>query len=264
MARMASLIIGWLWRWIQKYIEQIVCTHFCKFKGAGSDLKYTHVHIYVNADDGVNGVGHDDHTPVSDPHHTTISKGNKCDFTEKKGEMGGKPAAYFHTSGSIMTTAYFHPCDEKGECPSGYTKIKCKCECGEDKCEEVCVCYTLNHDNWQRWYDEQKWTSREGTYQYPSVNIRGRVPTSIKCGSSIILRYWAMESVKDYTGYDKATDNNPLIKEARKELKKAADKIKCDGNCQKSVTEVFKGCKYEKSGSGYLVEAMVQWEVERK
>jgi len=243
--------------------EEIVCMHFCKFRKAGSSLKYTHVHLY-DAPDGVNGVGHDDERKnPSHPHHTTISRRNKCDFRKNRSGTNGKTKAYFHPTGAKGLEAYFHECDNQ-ECPPGYKRIKCKC--GERETEEIWVCYTLDHDTFWRWYYPQRWDNRDGSYEYP---ISGTVPTSIPCDSSVILEKFKSKKINppaDCTGYGGPQDgDNPLIEEIRKELKATADKISCEGSCQKSVTEAFRGWKcYSVQGPTsqyWSAEALVQWKV---
>ncbi len=192
-------------------MEQVVCMHFCKFRKAGSSLKYTHVHLY-DAPDGVNGVGHDDERKPSHPHHTTISRRNKCDFHKNRPGTNGTTKAYFHPTGAKGREAYFHECDNQ-ECPPGYKRIKCKCGDEEKVTEEIWVCYTLDHDTFWRWYYPQRWDNRKGSYEYPSTNISGTVPTSIPCDSSIILRNFKSYRINppaDCTGYGGPQDGmNP-------------------------------------------------------
>ncbi len=248
--------------------EEIVCMHFCKFRKAGSSLKYTHVHLY-DAPDGVNGVGHDDERKSpSHPHHTTISRRNKCDFHKNQPGRNGTAKPYLHPTGKLGLTAYFHECDNQ-ECPPGYKRIKCKCEDEERVTEEIWVCYTLDYDTFRRWYESQKWDNRDGSYEYPSTNISGTVPTSIPCDSSIILhkfKSYRINPPADCTGYGGPQDGmNPLIEKIRLELIAATDKISCEGSCQKSVTEVFSGWKcysvQDSTGQYWSAEALVQWKV---
>ena len=242
-----------------KYIESLVCQHFCKFKNAGSKLIYTHVHIYGENPNKITGVGHDDDTGISDPHHTTVSIGNECKFNDKVWEYKGKKIG-----GKMFFTAYFHQCDGSEKCPEGYTRIKCKCMDKRERIKEVWVCYTLDLVAFTRWHEEQKWKKRVGKYELPFINIRQpkKIPDSLDCGSSVILYKYAVKRVPSCTEYNK--DNNPLIEKTRKELKRAADKIKCKGNCTKRTTEVFRGWRCKKVSSFYHAEAVVQWKVECK
>lgn len=128
-------------------MDQIVCMHFCKFRKAGSSFKYTHVHLYYDTPDLVNGVGHDDdRNNPSHPHYTTISRYNKCDFHKNPGTpTTAKP--YFHPTGTMGPQAYFHQ-SKNQECPPGFKRIKCQCK---GVTEEIWVCYTLDFHAFERW-----------------------------------------------------------------------------------------------------------------
>jgi hypothetical protein len=200
----------------------------------------------------VSGVGHDDETNPDHPAHTSISKGGECrtQATDKKSKalmMAG-----------ILGTAYFHPCVE-GECPPGFRRIHCRC--GKD---DVCVCYTFDHDLFWQWYEEQKWTWQLGSYTYPYTHVQ-EIPEdatrTLPCPAGIVLSWFGFASSKNCAGFGPEDANNALIQEGRAELRKAVDRVSCESGCQKRVTETFTGWKCDPL-SVPAVEAVVQWRVD--
>lgn len=254
-------ILGWILRRLfQLYVERIVCLHFCQFKEAGSDLIYTHVHILGDNPTHATGVGHDDHTNPGDPKHNTVSGPDGCTFKKKSEILGESPqtGASATIDGSnlgatTLTTAYFHECRDGAPCPRGFTRIRCRCGW---------VCYTLDHDVFQGWYDERMWDNRAGEYRYPFVNARGTVPPKIACGKSIVLYAYTIEKVTSCTDYGgPGANNNPLFNKLETELRAAAARIVCDGACPASQRELWRGWKCQSVGQGmFRAEAAMQWE----
>jgi hypothetical protein len=264
-------ILDGILRWIIKcHIERIVCLHFCRFKEGGSDLGYTHVHILSSNPSGATGVGHDDHTSPDDPKHNTISDAGGCTFKKKTEiqivEQGAEESEtiYSHNLGAKeFTTAYFHECADEGDCPRGYTRIRCHCRGKDGRIVQRCVCYTLDHDTFQRWYEERRWDNRIGEYRYPSLNVAGEVPQRIACGKTITLYRFTIEVVSDCSDYSGASaSNNPLLRAIEQELRAAAGRIGCEGQCQPRHREIWRGWKCENLGGGiFHASAAMQWEI---
>jgi hypothetical protein len=244
------------WRW---YVERIVCLHFCKFKESGSDLIYTHVHILPENPGKATGLGHDDHTNTTDKGHATVSDGDGVRIgPEDERSMGLRDLHY-------MATAYFHAATGDGECPDEFLRVKCKCG-GQD----VWVCYTMDHDVFQGWYDARQWTNHQGKYAYPNTPaalVDEHRPGVIDCGSSVVISQFELDKETSCNGFGGPGDGeNPLIVEARSKLQLAMDKIACGSGCTKSTTETFRGwkCGPDQPGGFLLAEAVVQWTIECK
>jgi len=248
-----------LWRW---YVERLVCIHFCKFKQAGSDMKYTHVHILGNNPQGANGLGHDDHTNVTDRGHTTISVGNRCRIQAEDRNSMALRRGY-------LATAYFHQCKDGTKCPRGHRKIYCRCVFAENEEDTLCVCYTMDHEAWQAWYEAQKYPHRIGTYEVPYVLVgpggHSVVPDTKKvdCGASLVLRGFALDRVPNCNGFGPSDADNRLIQQIRADLRRVSDGISCEAGCQKSVKEIWRGWECKKNGQ-WLATAVVQWKIECK
>ena len=156
---------------ISRYINHVICLHFCKFKEAGSKFRNTHVHFTraesspdSSGDDGGNddvdvvvdemvtlqrdnpenitGVGHDDEVfdDPSDLHHNTVSTLDSCEFRE--GPIEGRALTPEDLRAARWMTAWFHPAPERGCCAEGFFRIKCKC--GD-------VCATFDMEAYDRW-----------------------------------------------------------------------------------------------------------------
>ena len=104
-------------------------------------------------------------------------------------------------SPSLFGTAYFHQANANGECPNDFTRIKCRCRNAAGAIEEVWVCYTMDHDVFQRWYDAQRWDDRSGEYRLGSLNIAGGVPDQIPCATSLILSRFGVKVVPNCADY---------------------------------------------------------------
>lgn len=108
-------------RLIRWYIERLVCQHLCKFKQAGSDLIYTHVHILDPNPGGVTGFGHDDHTNMDEDGHVAISDSDGIRIqAEDETSIGLRDINY-------LATVYFHEADASEECPRSYQRVSCQC-----------------------------------------------------------------------------------------------------------------------------------------
>ena len=245
-------VLRWLWR---RYLDRLVCLHYCAFRGAGSDLKYTHVHVLPNNPQGASGLGHDDHTNNNAPGHAAVSTNGNCQTQAEN------PATMALRQLKYLATAYFHTCAE-GEIPQGYRRIRCRC--GE---ETVWVCYTLDHEMFQRWYDEQRYTHRRGTYTYPNFNARllpEGTSRELKCPESLVLTQFDWEGVADCSGFGPADADNAVVQRARAELQAALARLSCASGCQQRATETFSGwtCKATTNPARWEVSVAVQWRVE--
>ena len=110
-------LLARLWQW---YVERLVGIHYCKFKEAGSDLQYVHVHILGPNRGRRTGLGHDDHTGTEDSGHVAVSdsKGG-CTISAET------PATRALRRGYLGTAYFIESAD--GECPPGFTRIRVKC-----------------------------------------------------------------------------------------------------------------------------------------
>jgi hypothetical protein len=249
-------VFGWITVWLwQLYVAALVCQHFCAFKRAGSTLKYTHVHILKPNRAGATGLGHDDETANSDQAHASVSKGGDC-VTKPEDD-----ASMALRSVGDFGTAYFHEAGAGGKCEEGFTQIKCRC--GE---QDVLVCYTMDHDVFQRWYDEQKWPNRRGRFVLrPTQTSHVASPQhDLACGATMVIEHYALKFVANCTGYGGAGDgDNALVREARDAVTAAYDRIRCNGPCAKSHVESFVAwrCRQDTPASGFLADAIVQWTV---
>lgn len=244
-------LLRWLWL---RYLDWLVCLHFCAFRRAGSAMKYTHVHVLGDNPQNATGLGHDDETNVGDPGHASVSIGGECTTqAENDASMALRQAPY-------LATAYFHPCPDAQDEPPGFRRIRCRC--GD---EDIWVCYTLDHDVFWAWYQEQKWDNRLGTYAYPetaaALIAEGH---ALGCPDTLVLVQHEVERVPDCTGFGPTDADNALIRQARVELQTAVDRISCASGCQKRVTENFRGwmCVPTVFPDIWHARAVVQWRVE--
>jgi hypothetical protein len=257
-ALLAGILADLLARIVRWHVERLVCIHFCKFKAAGSDLKYVHVHILGSNPGRHTGLGHDDHTGNDEGGHVTVSDA-KGDCTISK-ETGATLAL----RGGYLGTAYFIEAPD-GECPPGFTRIRCKCPTPEGEID-VWVCYTMEHNVWEGWYDGQKYPDRTGNFIQPYAHeqsVTGTSPGTLKCGASFVVFAFALESVPNCDSHSGANaGENSAVQEARRKLRVAVDKIGCESGCTKSHSETFKGWKCETIAPGsFLAQAAVQWTV---
>jgi hypothetical protein len=258
-------LFGGIIRWIIRgYVESIVCQHFRVFKEGGSDFGYTHVHICYPEAGKPSGVGHDDNTNARDPKHNTVSEGDACGFKtraevdgpEKPGESGA--VSFDMLGGKVLTTAYFHECED-GRCPWGYERIRCRCRDDERTC---CVCYTLDRDAFEAFYEGRNWPDSRGEVRAPYLNIAGPVPPKIACKSSVILYAYELLVVDGCDAYGSAKGGTSmLMTRAEQRLRAAAAGIVCDGPCQLTTREIWRGWKCKPVGSSFHAHAAIQWEL---
>lgn len=246
-----------IWRWS---VERLVCIHFCKFKEAGSDLQYVHVHILGPNPRKKTGLGHDDHTNNDDDGHVTVSDSNGHVTVSKEDE------ATLALRQGYLGTAYFIQDSASGECPAGFTRIKCKCPTADGKVN-VWVCYSMEHNVWEGWYKGQKYPDRTGNFIEPSTHeqlVTDASPGTLKCGDSFVIVAYAFERVphcQNHSGPN--AGENSAVRGARRKLQAALAKITCEAGCNKSHTETFKGWKCGRltPTDPFEAEAAVQWTI---
>jgi hypothetical protein len=246
-------IISFIYFW---WIKRIICQHFCKFKQAGSNFRNCHVHILGSNPQNYTGLGHDDATPglgnPGDAKHSAVSRFNGIDFHRKE---DGTTTFASDLLARTYGQAYFHPAPATGVCPPGFFRVTC--DCGD-------ACVTFDYDSYTRWYEEQGWDNRVGTYVYPSKHtILVHEIGPVECGSSVVISQYEIDSVSSCTGFGGSTDGeNALIRRARTKLQRAAGRIQCKGGCAKSTAEIFRGWKCSRnSDTSFLAEAKVQWKI---
>jgi hypothetical protein len=257
MIRFFRNLIRWLFR---LWVEHLVCIHFCKFREAGSDFGYTHVHVLPKNPRGATGVGHDDHTTNDDPGHVTISDGGGgCRVqAEDEASMALRNVGY-------LATAHFHSA-RAGECPPGFRRIRCRCRDAEGQDVEVDVCYTLDQDAFERWRLENSYAHRIGQFEISmttasKVLAQGLPP--VVCGSTIVVYQAVGSFVADCSGFGAGDSDNSLVQKARAKVREAVDRVQCEPGCQKSHEEIFVGwtCAWKSYLDSWWVDAIVQWRV---
>jgi hypothetical protein len=158
--RVLNHIMWWLlWRHLQK----IACLHACKFKEAGSNFHYVHVHVlhrtqWVRNPRMWSGLGHDDETDPDHPKHNTVSGPTGCDFmtpAQVPRPVGGlgmgwppdpkKGIAPMDLEAASFFDIYLALPDAEGRCPEGFSRIRC--DCGE-------FCMTTDRGAWDKWYED--------------------------------------------------------------------------------------------------------------
>lgn len=249
-------LIRWL---IFRYIDWHVCRQFCAFKKAGSELRYTHVHLLRTNSDKVTGLGHDDETNLDDEGHAVITDNNGTRAQTDDDES-------IRLRNFTLFTAYFHQGSPDGECDEGFMRVKCKCSGGEGQPEDVWVCYTLDHNTFMRWYEANKWEHKTGRYAYPYTGVGQDLttfkPRTLRCGSSMVLNQIEFTPVTNCEGLGGPDDGeNQLVQAARARLQQAFDKISCEGNCVKSKVETFRGWMCFITPEDLRAKAVVQWTV---
>jgi hypothetical protein len=254
-------LISWL---MDFYIRRLVCLQFCAFKKAGSNFSYTHVHLLRKNDRQAAGLGHDDAVPNDHEGHVVVTD---KDGTKSQAEDEGSMALRdFETS----LTAYFHQKTGEGDCEDGYRSFKCTCARGEGETEEVWVCYTLDYRIFMQRYETLEFPNKIGKYVYPYEGVGvdlSHFRLELACGSSVVLRCVQRKShLPSCDGWGGPADGeNQLIKDARTQLQKAVDQIKCGEGCTKSARETFKAWRcVDTKLDGLMAHVSVQWTVECK
>ena len=247
----------WLWRW---YIERLVCLHFCKFKEAGSDFSYTHVHIIGRNSRNITGVGHDDNVANDAPGKETVSD-DHGEITVGPGQygVGGLP----HPGRAFLQVDFTEAVGD--QCPPRFTRLRCKCPT-EDGEVDVWVCYTLDRPFYDAWRQGQKYPDRTGN-SLPSTNVRSVTDTNpgiLDCEETFVIEAVEWERVPSCDNHSGPNaGENSTVQAARALLQTAYEEIGCGAGCNKNYTETFKGWRCESTSFPNIFNAyaIVQWTV---